>query len=77
MGAGITVQINGMRALKRVGLDEPVIAAGNVLNDKFYEVSGYFSMTQHFRPPGIVAIRKATWDGLSEEQQAIRDLGAG
>ena len=32
VGAGITVQINGMRALKRVGLDEPVIAAGNVLN---------------------------------------------
>jgi len=58
-------------ALEQGVLDGGENAAGNVLNDKFYEVSGYFSMTQHFRPPGIVAISKATWDGLSSEQQAV------
>ncbi len=58
-------------ALEQGVLDGGENAAGNVLNDKFYEVSGYFSMTQHFRPPGIVAISKVTWDGLSAEQQAV------
>ena len=58
-------------ALEQGVLDGGENAAGNVLNDKFYEVSGYFSMTQHFRPPGIVAISMKTWDGLSAEQQAV------
>lgn len=58
-------------ALEQGVLDGGENAAGNVLNDKFYEVSGYFSMTQHFRPPGIVAISKAMWDGLSAEQQTV------
>ena len=58
-------------ALEQGVLDGGENAAGNVLNDKFYEVSGYFSMTQHFRPPGVVAISMATWKGLSAEQQAV------
>ncbi len=57
-------------ALEQGVLDGGENAAGNVLNDKFYEVSGYFSMTQHFRPPGIVAVSAVTWNGLSAEQQA-------
>lgn len=58
-------------ALEQGVLDGGENAAGNVLNDKFYEVSSYFSMTQHFRPPGIVSISMNTWKGLSEEQQAV------
>ena len=58
-------------ALEQGVLDGGENAAGNVLNDKFYEVSAYFSMTQHFRPPGIVAISLGTWNGLTEEQQAV------
>ncbi|MEX0502660.1 TRAP transporter substrate-binding protein [Alphaproteobacteria bacterium LSUCC0719] len=58
-------------ALEQGVLDGGENAAGNVLNDKFYEVSGYFSMTQHFRPPGIVAISNATWSSLTSEQQAV------
>ncbi len=58
-------------ALEQGVLDGGENAAGNVLNDKFYEVSAYFSMTQHFRPPGIVAISLGTWNGLSAEQQAV------
>ena len=58
-------------ALEQGVLDGGENAAGNVLNDKFYEVSGYYSLTQHFRPPGIVAISLITWNGLTEEQQAV------
>lgn len=58
-------------ALEQGVLDGGENAAGNVLNDRFYEVSGYFSMTEHFRPPGIVAMSMATWNGLSEDQQAM------
>jgi len=58
-------------ALEQGVLDGGENAAGNVLNDRFYEVSSYLSMTQHFRPPGIVAISKSTWDGLTEEQQSV------
>jgi len=58
-------------ALEQGVLDGGENAAGNVLNDKFYEVSGYFSLTQHFRPPGVVAIGMTTWNGLSADQQAV------
>ena len=58
-------------ALEQGVLDGGENAAGNVLNDRFYEVSGYYSLTQHFRPPGIVAISLKTWNGLSAEQQAV------
>jgi len=58
-------------ALESGVLDGGENAAGNVLNDKFYEVSGYFSMTQHFRPPGVVAISMKTWDSLSSDQQKV------
>ena len=58
-------------SLEQGVLDGGENAAGNVLNDKFYEVSGYFSMTQHFRPPGIVAIGKGAWDQLSADQQSV------
>lgn len=58
-------------ALEQGVLDGGENAAGNVLNDKFYEVSSYLSLTQHFRPPGIVAISLKSWDGLSDEQKAV------
>lgn len=58
-------------ALQQGVLDGGENAAGNVLNDKFYEVSAYYSLTQHFRPPGIVAISLITWNGLTPEQQAV------
>ena len=58
-------------ALEQGVLDGGENAAGNVLNDRFYEVSTYLSMTQHFRPPGVVAVSLSTWSGLTEEQQAV------
>lgn len=58
-------------ALEQGVLDGGENAAGNVLNDRFYEVSKYLSMTQHFRPPGIVAISMGTWNGLTDEQRQV------
>lgn len=58
-------------ALEQGVLDGGENAAGNVLNDKFYEVSKYYSLTQHFRPPGIVAVSMKTWDQMTPEQQAV------
>lgn len=58
-------------ALEQGVLDGGENAAGNVLNDRFYEVTRYLSLTRHFRPPGIVAISMGTWNKLSEEQQQV------
>ena len=58
-------------ALEQGVLDGGENAPGNVLNDRFYEVSKYFSMTQHFRPPGIVAVSMSTWNGLTDEQKQV------
>ncbi|MEM9763154.1 MAG: TRAP transporter substrate-binding protein [Pseudomonadota bacterium] len=58
-------------ALEQGVLDGGENAAGNVLNDRFYEVSSYLSMTQHFRPPGIVAISMTTWGGLTDAQKEV------
>ncbi|MEM8728324.1 MAG: TRAP transporter substrate-binding protein [Pseudomonadota bacterium] len=58
-------------ALEQGVLDGGENASGNVLNDRFYEVSDYLSMTQHFRPPGVVAVSMSTWNGLTEEQQQV------
>lgn len=58
-------------ALEQGVLDGGENAAGNVLNDRFYEVTGFLSLTQHFRPPGIVTISMATWNGLTPEQQKV------
>ena len=55
-------------ALEQGVLDGGENAAGNVLNDKFYEVSGYYSLTKHF---GVVAISLKAWNQLSSEQQAV------
>ncbi len=64
-------------ALEQGVLDGGENASGNVLNDRFYEVSSYLSMTQHFRPPGIVAISMGTWNGLNADQQkALVEEGA-
>lgn len=46
-------------------------APGNVFNDKFYEVTKFYSLTNHFRPPGIVAISLKAWNRLSKEDQAL------
>ena len=71
MGGSATPMAYGelYSALKQGVLDGGENAAGNVLNDKFFEVSKYYSITQHFRPPGIVVMSKKTWNTLNASQQ--------
>ncbi len=44
-------------------------APGNILNDKFYEVSDQLSLTEHFATPGVVAISKKSLDKLPDDLQ--------
>ena len=71
MGGSATPMAYGelYSALKQGVLDGGENAAGNVLNDKFFEVSKYYSITQHFRPPGVVVMSKKTWNSLNDKQQ--------
>lgn len=58
-------------ALQQGVLDGAENAAGNIFNDKFFEVSKFVSLTQHFRPPGVVVISKKTWDKLTDQQKKV------
>jgi tripartite ATP-independent transporter DctP family solute receptor len=61
-------------ALQQHVLDGAENAPGNVLNDKFYEVTKYYSLTKHFRPPGVVCMSMKTWNRLSSaDQKALQD----
>jgi tripartite ATP-independent transporter DctP family solute receptor len=46
-------------------------APGNVFNDKFYEVTKFYSRTNHFRPPGVVAVSMKVWERLSKADQQV------
>jgi tripartite ATP-independent transporter DctP family solute receptor len=71
MGASATPMSYGelYTALQQGVMDGAENAPGNVLNDKFFEVSKYFSVTEHFAPPGVVAISNAAFSKLPEDLQ--------
>ncbi len=71
MGASATPMAYGelYTALQQGVMDGAENAPGNVLNDKFYEVAKYFSVTEHFAPPGVVAISNAAFSKLPEDLQ--------
>lgn len=73
MGGSATPMAYGelYTALQQGVLSGAENAPGNVFNDKFYEVTKYYSLTNHFRPPGVVAISLKVWNRLSKEDQAI------
>jgi len=78
MGGSATPMAYGelYTALQQGVLDGGENAAGNVLNDKFFEVSKFYSITQHFRPPGVVVMSKKTWNSLNSKQQAAIEKAA-
>ena len=78
MGGSATPMAYGelYTALQQGVLDGGENAAGNVLNDKFFEVSKFYSITQHFRPPGVVVMSKKTWDSLNSKQKAAIEKAA-
>ena len=78
MGGSATPMAYGelYTALQQGVLDGGENAAGNVLNDKFFEVSKYYSITQHFRPPGVVVMSKKTWSSLDSKQKSAIEKAA-
>jgi len=73
MGGSATPMAYGelYTALQQGVLSGAENAPGNVFNDKFYEVTKYYSLTNHFRPPGVVVISLKVWNRLSKEDQAF------
>ena len=78
MGGSATTMAYGelYTALQQGGLDGGENAAGNVLNDKFFEVSTDYAITQHFRPPGVVVMSKKTWNSLDSKQKSVIEKAA-
>ncbi len=56
-------------AIQQGVLDGGENAPGNVLNDKFYEVSDQLSLTEHFATPGVVAISNKSLKKLPQDLQ--------
>ncbi len=56
-------------AIQQGVLDGGENAPGNILNDKFYEVSNQLSLTEHFATPGVVAISKKSLEKLPADLQ--------
>lgn len=56
-------------AIQQGVLDGGENAPGNILNDKFYEISKQLSLTEHFATPGVVAISKKSFDKLPADLQ--------
>ncbi len=71
MGASATPMAYGelYTALQQGVMDGAENAPGNMLNDKFYEVSKYYSLTEHFAPPGVVAISMHVYNKLPKDLQ--------
>lgn len=72
MGAAATPMAYGelYSAIQQGVMDGAENAPGNMLNDQFHEVAGYLSLTQHFAPPGVVAISKRVFDRLPDDLQS-------
>jgi tripartite ATP-independent transporter DctP family solute receptor len=73
MGAAATpMAYSGVyTALQQGVLDGAENAPGNVAADKFYEVCKYYSLTHHFRPPGVFGVSLKVWDRLAEGQKQL------
>ena len=71
MGASATPMAYGelYTALQQGVMDGAENAPGNMLNDKFYEVCKYYTLTEHFAPPGVVAISMKTYNKLPADLQ--------
>jgi len=71
MGASATPMAYGelYTAMQQGVMDGAENAPGNMLNDKFYEVCKYLSLTEHFSPPGIVAISTHVYNKLPKDLQ--------
>jgi TRAP-type transport system periplasmic protein len=73
MGASATPMAYGgvYTALQQGVLDGAENAPGNVVADKFYEITKYYSLTRHFRPPGVFGMSLKVWNRLTPEDQKV------
>ena len=63
-------------ALQQGVLDAAENAPWNVLAEKFYEVTDYFSLTETFAPPGVLLMSKQVYDSLpGDVQEALLEAG--
>ena len=71
MGASATPMAYGelYTALQQGVIDGAENAPGNMLNDKFFEVCKYYSLTEHFASPGVVAISMITYNKIPKDLQ--------
>ena len=56
-------------AIQQGVMDGAENALGNIYADKYYEICKNVSLTEHFAPPGVVAISMSTFDRLPEDLQ--------
>ncbi len=63
-------------AIQQGVLDGGENAPGNILNDKFYEISKELSLTEHFATPGVVAISKKSLEKLPKDLQEYLQASA-
>lgn len=71
MGASATPMAYGelYAAIQQGVLDGAENALGNIYSDKYFEICNNVSLTEHFAPPGVVAISKKTFDKLPADLQ--------
>ena len=71
MGASGTPMAYGelYSAIQQGVMDGAENALGNIYADGYYEICKNVSLTEHFAPPGIVAISAGTFDALPEDLQ--------
>ncbi len=56
-------------AIQQGVMDGAENALGNVYSDGYYEICKNISLTEHFAPPGVVAISKKTFEALPQDIQ--------
>lgn len=71
MGASATPMAYGelYAAIQQGVLDGAENALGNIYSDKYYEICKNVSLTEHFAPPGVVAISKSSFNKLPSDLQ--------
>lgn len=56
-------------AIQQGVMDGAENALGNIYSDGYYEICKNVSLTEHFAPPGVVAISKKSFDSLPSDLQ--------
>lgn len=74
-GSGVPISFSELYAALQTGVvDGAENNPPSLLTQKHYEITGYYSLTEHLVVPEIFVFSKKVWDTLpAEDQQMIRD----